>query len=290
MQVFVDPNSGFCGGVVKAVKMAEKEIAGQDQLYCLGEIVHNQAEVTRLSEKGIIFISHDELKSLRNAKVLVRAHGEPPETYQLAKNNNIELIDATCKVVQRLQNKVGKAAEEIKKKNGQIVIFGKAKHPEVVGLMGQSSVNVIIVEGENDIQKIDFTRPIRLFSQTTMSMSKFEEIKLLIQARLNESQKDDKSFFEVTNSVCKQVSKREEKLVLFVGSHDVIVFVGGQNSSNAKFLFGICKEHNARSYFVSNENEIQKAWFKGVVSVGVSGATSTPQWLMNKVAEKIKTM
>jgi len=290
MQVFVDPNSGFCGGVVKAVKMAEKEIAGQDQLYCLGEIVHNQAEVVRLTERGITFISHDDLKSIRNAKVLVRAHGEPPETYQLAKQNNIELIDATCKVVQRLQRKVGKAAEEIKKENGQIVIFGKAKHPEVLGLMGQSSVEVIILENEGDIRKIDFTRPIRLFSQTTMSMSKFEKIKHLIQSKLNQSQRNDKYFFEATNSVCKQVSKREEELVFFAKNYDVIVFVGGQNSSNAKFLFGICKEHNARSYFVANETEIQKAWFEGADLVGVSGATSTPQWLMNEVAEKIKTL
>ncbi|PKP34374.1 MAG: 4-hydroxy-3-methylbut-2-enyl diphosphate reductase [Bacteroidetes bacterium HGW-Bacteroidetes-17] len=290
MQVFVDPNSGFCGGVVKAVKTAEKEIAGQDQLYCLGEIVHNQAEVARLTERGIIFISHDDLKSIRNAKVLVRAHGEPPETYQLAKQNNIELIDATCKVVQRLQRKVGKAAEEIKKVNGQIVIFGKTKHPEVLGLMGQSCVEVVILEKEGDIRKIDFTRPIRLFSQTTMSMLKFEEIKLLIQSKLNESQRNDKYFFEATNSVCKQVSKREEKLVFFARSHDVIVFVGGQNSSNAKFLFGICKEHNAKSYFVANETEIQKSWFEGADLVGVSGATSTPQWLMNEVAEKIKTL
>ncbi|MBU1012895.1 MAG: 4-hydroxy-3-methylbut-2-enyl diphosphate reductase [Bacteroidetes bacterium] len=289
MQVFVDPNSGFCGGVLKAVKMAEKEIKGQDQLYCLGEIVHNQEEVARLTEKGIIFISHDELKSLRNVKVLIRAHGEPPETYQLGINKNIELIDATCKVVQRLQNKVGKTAKEIKKENGQIVIFGKAKHPEVLGLMGQSSAEVIILENEGDIRKIDFTRPIRLFSQTTMSMSKFEEIKLLIYSKLNESQRNDKYFFEATNSVCKQVSKREEKLVFFAKNHDVIVFVGGQNSSNAKFLFGICKEHNTRSYFVANETEIQKAWFEGVDLVGVSGATSTPQWLMNEVAEKIKT-
>jgi len=290
MQVYVDPNSGFCGGVVKAIKTAEKETMGQDQLYCLGEIVHNQAEVARLTKKGIIFISHDDLKNIQNAKVLIRAHGEPPETYQLAKKNNIELIDATCKVVQRLQNKIGKAAEEIKKENGQIVIFGKAKHPEVVGLMGHSSVDVIILEDEKDIQKINFSRPIRLFSQTTMSIHKFEEIKLLIQSKLNESQKDDKSFFEATNSVCKQVSKREEKLVLFAKNHDVIVFVGGQNSSNAKFLFGICKEHNAKSYFVTNETEVKKAWFEGVDSVGVSGATSTPQWLMNEIADKIKTL
>lgn len=290
MQVFVDPNSGFCGGVVKAVKTAEKEITGQEKFYCLGEIVHNQAEVARLTESGIIFISHDDLKSIQNAKVLIRAHGEPPETYQLAKQNNIELIDATCKVVQRLQRKVGKAAEEIKKENGQIVIFGKAKHPEVLGLKGQSSAEVIIIEKEEDLRKIDFMRPIRLFSQTTMSMLKFEEIKLLIHSKLNESQRNDKYFFEATNSVCKQVSKREEKLVLFAKNHDVIVFVGGQNSSNAKFLFGICKQHNAKSYFVANETEIQKSWFEGVDLVGVSGATSTPLWLMNEVAEKIKTL
>ena len=290
MQVFIDPNSGFCGGVIKAIQLAEKEIQGREQLYCLGEIVHNEAEVERLSKKGIVFISHDDLKSIQNAKVLIRAHGEPPETYQLAKKNNIELIDATCKVVQCLQDKVSKAAGEIKKENGQIVIFGKAKHPEVVGLMGHSSIDVIVLENEEDVRKIDFSRPIRLFSQTTMSIHKFEEIKLLIQSKLNESQKNDKSFFEATNSVCMQVSKREEELVLFAKRHDVIVFVGGQNSSNAKFLFEICKVQNAKSYFVINETEIKKAWFDGISSVGISGATSTPQWLMNEVAEKIKTL
>lgn len=286
MKVVVDPYSGFCGGVVKAIRLAEENSATEDQLYCLGEIVHNQAEVARLTTKGLKFINHDEFRKLKNVRVLIRAHGEPPETYKIAGQNGIELIDATCKVVKRLQQKVKKACEKNKDKNGQVVIFGKEDHPEVISLKGQVESDFIVIKSKNELGKIDFARPIHLFAQTTKSITEFEEIKRLIQNNLIGGNAD----FEATNSVCNQVSSREEKLLLFARENEVIVFVGGENSSNAKFLFGICKKNNPDSYFVSDETQVNSDWFKGIKSVGISGATSTPQWLMARVAEKIKAL
>ncbi len=286
MQVVVDPNSGFCGGVVKAIRLAETELDLNAQLYCLGEIVHNQAEVARLKAKGIKFINYEEFKALKNVRVMLRAHGEPLSTYQIAKENNIELIDGTCQVVRRLQKKIQTASNEIQNKNGQIVIFGKEDHPEVVSLKTQANTEVIIVENKNELHKIDFSRPISFFSQTTKSGKEFEEIKNLIQEKLSETDFD----FKAENTICKQVSNREEELVLFSKRHDVIIFVGGKNSSNAKFLFGICKNNNSQSYFVADETALNTDWFNKAKSVGVSGATSTPQWLMSKVADKIKAL
>lgn len=290
MKVFLDPFSGFCGGVTKAIRLAENELSDDEQLYCLGEIVHNQAEINRLRSKGIIFISHDELKKIKNAKVIIRAHGEPPATYQLAKINNIELIDATCRIVQRLQDKIESASKEMEDDNGQIVIFGKENHPEVNGLIGKALVEVIVVENEEEINKIDFSRPIHLFSQTTKSIKDFERIKNLIRSRLENKNNKDQDFFKFTNSVCKQVSNREEKLIEFAQKNEVIVFVGGKNSSNAKFLYEISKGINPKSYFITDQTEIQTDWFKGVKSVGITGATSTPTWLMKKVAAEIKKL
>lgn len=290
MQVVVDPHSGFCGGVVKAIRLAERESASDDQLYCLGEIVHNQAEVDRLATKGLKFINQDDLQNFKNVRVLIRAHGEPPETYRLAEQNNIELIDATCSVVKKLQDKVKKASKEIQSKNGQIVIFGKENHPEVISLKGQAGVEVIVIENKEELNKVDFLRPIRFFSQTTKSLKEFEEINGLIQEKMNQINSVEVPNYKAVNSVCRQVSNREEKLILFAKENDVIVFVGGENSSNAKFLYGICKTNNPQSYFVRDENDIDKKWFDIAKSVGVSGATSTPQWLMNKVAAKIKAL
>ena len=290
MEVFIDPNSGFCGGVVRAIRLAEEGTQVGEELYCLGEIVHNEAEVNRLLNKGLKFISLEELKSLRNARVLIRAHGEPPETYELAKQNNIELIDATCKVVQNLQEKVRLASGEMQKVDGQVVIFGKENHPEVIGLVGQSNAEVIVLSKIDEIDKIDFTKPIRLFSQTTRNVHEFEKLKNLIQKSIKKQGEKIADSYVATNSVCSQVSKREEKLIALAREYDVVVFVGGKNSSNAKFLYGICKKHNPNSYFVSDETELSQDWFKDEKSVGIAGATSTPQWLMEKVALKIKSL
>ncbi len=290
MQVVVDPHSGFCGGVVKAIRLAETESAMNSPMYCLGEIVHNQAEVARLKAKGIKFITHDEFKELRNVRVLLRAHGEPPSTYKIAKENGVELIDATCQVVRRLQKKIQAASDEIKNKNGQIVVFGKEDHPEIISLKGQTNEEVIIVENKDQIHKIDFSRSVHFFSQTTKSITEFEEIKGLIQEEMNRKKSEDEPNFKAENTICKQVSNREKELVLFSKRHDVIIFVGGENSSNAKFLFGICKNSNSKSYFVSDETALNTDWFKEAKSVGISGATSTPQWLMGNVANKIKAL
>ncbi len=289
MEVFIDPNSGFCGGVVRAIRMAEKGTQNKNVLYCLGEIVHNEAEVKRLEQKGLKFINTEDFKNLRNERVLIRAHGEPPETYELAKQNNIELIDATCKVVQSLQQQVQKASAEMQKLDGQIIIFGKKDHPEVIGLVGQSEAEVVVLSKIEEVEKIDFTKPIRLFSQTTRNVHEFEQIKDLIEKRIQEIAEMDTGFFVATNSVCNQVSKREEKLINLSNNYDVIVFVGGKNSSNAKFLYGICKKHNPNSYFVSDVTELNEDWFKSKKSVGIAGATSTPQWLMEEVASEIKS-
>jgi 4-hydroxy-3-methylbut-2-enyl diphosphate reductase len=275
---------------VKAIRLAETESAMNSPLYCLGEIVHNQAEVARLKTKGLKFINHDEFKELKNVRVLLRAHGEPPSTYQTAKENGIELIDATCQVVQRLQKKIRAASAEIKNRNGQIVIFGKEDHPEIVSLKGQTNLEVIIIENKDQIHKIDFLRPIRFFSQTTKSIKKFEEIRDLIHAKLNRKNLEEDPDFKVENTICKQVSNREAELISFSKRHDVIIFVGGQNSSNAKFLFEICKNSNSKSYFVSDETALNPDWFNDAKSVGISGATSTPQWLMSKVADEIKAL
>lgn len=286
MKVFVDHDSGFCGGVVKAIQLAEKENDGH--LYCLGEIVHNQAEIDRLAKNGVKFISLDEFKNLKNARVLIRAHGEPPETYNIAEKNNIEIVDASCKIVLKLQEKVKKAAEDMEAKSGQIVIFGKASHPEVIGLVGQSKAKIIVIDSLDEIDQIDFRKPIRLFSQTTRSLHEYGQIKQMIKSRAVQNNTSENIDFKAVDSICRQVSNREGKLAIFAQKHDVIVFVGGKKSSNAKFLFGICKKYNPKAYFVSDSPEIKKDWFEGAETVGICGATSTPQWLMNKVAKEIE--
>jgi 4-hydroxy-3-methylbut-2-en-1-yl diphosphate reductase len=290
MEVFIDPDSGFCGGVIRAIRLAEEGTNLGVELYCLGEIVHNEAEVNRLLSRGIKFISHEELKDLKNVRVMIRAHGEPPETYELAKQNNLELIDATCKVVQSLQQKIRIASDEMINVDGQIVIFGKKKHPEVIGLVGQSKAKVVVLSNADEIDKIDFKRPIRLFSQTTKNTHEFEKLRSLIQNKIAIQDQKNLDFYDATNTVCRQVSNREQKLILLANEYDVLIFVGGKNSSNARFLFGICEKHNPNSYFVSDEEEIEEDWFMGKDKVGIAGATSTPQWLMEKVAQKIKSL
>ena len=285
MIVKIDDNSGFCFGVVYAIQMAEDELEENQQLYCLGDIVHNDIEVKRLTDKGLKIINHEDLHNLHDCTVLIRAHGEPPETYLTALNNNINLLDASCPVVLKLQNRVKTAYDKLPEAKSQIVIFGIPGHAEVNGLMGQTDKNAIIITTEADLNKIDYTKPIILFSQTTKSTDKFYKIKQLIEERaaLNGNQS-----VSANDTICRQVSNREPQLKIFSAKHDVIIFVGGKKSSNGKVLFQVCKEANPCTYFISSAEELNADWFINCNSVGICGATSTPLWLMEKVAETIK--
>ena len=291
MKVTIDKNSGYCFGVEFAIQMAEDEMENCDELYCLGDIVHNGMEVQRLYNKGLRIIDREQLKELRDCKVLIRAHGEPPETYKLALENNIELIDASCPVVLKLQNRVKHAYDSGRSENSQIVIYGQVGHAEVIGLAGQTGDEAIIVTTEADLDKIDFTRPVTLFSQTTKSTKGFYHIKELIEERLKQASTDStQPAFNANDSICRQVSNREPQLAKFSTEHDVLVFVSGKKSSNGKALYSVCKQHNPNSYFVENEQELQPEWFASAQSVGVCGATSTPMWLMQQVATHIENL
>ncbi len=289
MKVEIDQHSGYCFGVEFAIQMAEDEMMDGNELYCLGDIVHNDMEVARLNQKGLRIINRDELGTLRDCKVLIRAHGEPPETYQLALENNIELVDASCPVVLKLQNRVKHAYDKVKNQEGQIVIYGKKGHAEVIGLTGQTDKEAIVVMEENDLEGIDFTKPITLFSQTTKSTKGFYHLKSLIEERIKQAKGSlDVMDFKANDSICRQVSNREPQLTRFSQKHQVIIFVSGRKSSNGKALFGVCREQNPRSYFVENEQAIDHEWFNPEDSVGVCGATSTPMWLMERVADYIR--
>jgi len=290
MQVTIDKNSGYCFGVEFAIKMAEDEMESENTLYCLGDIVHNDMEVNRLSQKGLVVIDRDQLKSISNCKVLIRAHGEPPETYRTAIENNIELIDASCPVVLKLQHRVKTAFDKMEREEGQIVIYGKKGHAEVIGLTGQTMENAVVVMEESDLETIDFNRPITLFSQTTKSTKGFYELKSKIESRILEAKGTiEEVDFNANDSICRQVSNREPQLKKFSSENDVIIFVSGKKSSNGKALFQVCKEQNERSYFVENEQELSRDWFIGADSVGICGATSTPMWLMEQVMNHINS-
>jgi len=290
MEVTIDKNSGYCFGVEFAIKMAEDEMEDSNRLYCLGDIVHNDMEVRRLSEKGLVVIDREELKNLKDCKVLIRAHGEPPETYKLAIENNIELIDASCPVVLKLQHRVKTAFDKMEKCQGQIVIYGKKGHAEVIGLTGQTLEKAIVVMEDGDLEKIDFSRPVTLFSQTTKSTKGFYALKDKIAERMAKAnQQLEEVDFTANDSICRQVSNREPQLTRFAQENNVIVFVSGKKSSNGKALYGVCKTQNERSYFVENEEEIKPEWFEPNDKVGICGATSTPMWLMEQVMAHIKT-
>lgn len=276
--VTIDENSGFCFGVVYAIEMAEEELESSGSLYCLGDIVHNNKEVERLEKKGLKIIDHEEFKKLRDTKVLIRAHGEPPETYQYALENNIELIDASCPVVLKLQNRVKEAYDE----SHQIVIYGKPGHAEVNGLVGQTHQEAVIVTSEDDIGKINFSHPVSLFSQTTKSTKGFYELAEKIQTNA--------SAFKMNDTICRQVSNRDFQLQEFAKKFDVIIFVSGKKSSNGKVLYEVCKSVNTRSYFISDSEELNKEFFRDGNTVGVCGATSTPMWLMEEVAQAVKKL
>lgn len=282
MKVEIDKRSGFCFGVIKAIKAAEDELQHSESLYCLGDIVHNGAEVKRLEKLGLKTISREKYYKLKNCKVLIRAHGEPPETYKYAEENNIELIDATCPVVLTLHDKIKYSYHKNKNNNGQLVIFGKKGHAEVIGLSGQTGNNAIIVENPEDVARINSNLPVSVYSQTTKRIEDFIEITNLIKSKMKPGIP-----VEIKDTICRQVSNRVPHLKKFVANHALIIFVAGKKSSNGKYLFSVCKESNPNSYLISKTSEIQKEWFANVQSVGVCGATSTPFWLMEEVADWI---
>jgi len=291
MKISIDQNSGYCFGVEFAIQMAEDEMEQKQELYCLGDIVHNDMEVKRLNEKGLKVIDHEQLQHLHNCKVLIRAHGEPPETYLTALKNNIELVDASCPVVLKLQNRVKHAFDKMQDQNGQMVIYGKKGHAEVIGLTGQTNNEAIIISNENDLDKIDYSKPVILFSQTTKSTKGFYDIKSKIEARFGDQSKINvEECFEAHDSICRQVSNREPHMIKFSEKHGVVIFVSGKKSSNGKALFKVCKDNNPRSYFVENSSEVDPNWFLDSDSVGICGATSTPMWLMEDVAKSISKL
>ncbi|MFI5221660.1 MAG: 4-hydroxy-3-methylbut-2-enyl diphosphate reductase [Bacteroidia bacterium] len=275
LKVEIDENSGFCFGVVYAIEMAESILDERGKLFCLGDIVHNDEEVARLNAKGLKIIGHEEFAKLHDEQVLFRAHGEPPETYKLALQNNIELIDASCPVVLKLQNRIRDAYNEEEK----IVIYGKHGHAEVVGLEGQTNGEAIVVENFEELDHIDLPKKVQLFSQTTKSAKNLYALRNLIESKGTE--------VDFNDTLCRQVSNRDVHLKIFSKRFDKIIFVSGKKSSNGKVLFDICKEENPHTYFVSSKNEIQKEWFSENDSVGICGATSTPQWQMDDVKKLI---
>lgn len=279
MQIEMDNGSGFCFGVTTAIKKAEEELAKGVKLYCLGDIVHNGMEVERLHEAGLLTIDHEEMKNLHHVKVLLRAHGEPPQTYALAEKNDIEIIDATCPVVLQLQRRIKK--QFVSNPDAQIVIFGKKGHAEVLGLVGQTESHAIVVEKFDEVKqlqemgKLDFSKDIYLYSQTTKSLDEFHRIIDYCQEHIV-----DGATFKSFDTICRQVANRMPNIANFASKHDVILFVSGRKSSNGKVLFNECKSVNPNSYQIESADEINMDWVKNVKTVGICGATSTPKWLM----------
>lgn len=284
LRVEIDDKSGFCFGVVRAISQAEEELKNNETIYSLGDIVHNDLEVDRLNKKGMKTIDHVDLEEMQKGTVFFRAHGEPPESYQKIRENGLKVIDATCPVVLKLQQRVRAAYEEMKEKNGQVAIYGKIGHAEVKGLSGQTNHEAIILEKEEDVRLIDPSRPIVLFSQTTKSPVVFNNIVQAIRRKALEGVE-----VKINDTICRQVSNRAPHLKNFSRKHDMIVFVGGAKSSNARSLYETCISINPRTHFISSPEDLQKMWFEPrPKSIGVCGATSTPAWLMETVAEKIR--
>ena len=280
----IDEDSGFCFGVVNAIKKAEEELDEKGGLYCLGDIVHNSDEVERLAKKGLKIIDHDDLSKLTNTKVLLRAHGEPPATYKVAAANNVEILDATCPVVLALQKRILKAWTENPK--AQIVIYGKKGHAEVNGLVGQTQGEAIVIEHEDEIENIDYSKPIYLFSQTTKSIEGFKKLVDEIKSRMDEGVD-----FVYYDTICRQVANRMDNIRKFAREHDLVFFVSGKKSSNGKVLFEECKKQNANTYFVSSAEEVDINVLSGKPkSIGICGATSTPKWQMQEVKDKLKNI
>lgn len=282
LTIEIDEGSGFCFGVTTAIRKAEEELAKGTRLYCLGDIVHNGMEVKRLHDQGLITINHDDMEGLKDVKVLLRAHGEPPQTYELARRNGIEIIDATCPVVLALQRRIKRQYDD--NPNAQIVIFGKRGHAEVLGLVGQTDSHAIVVEKVEDAERLDFSRDIYLYSQTTKSLDGFHQIIDYIQRHMHEG-----PIFKSFDTICRQVANRMPNIAAFASRHDLVLFVSGRKSSNGKVLFKECSSVNPRSYQVESPEEIDMSWFApDVRTVGICGATSTPKWLMEQCRERIE--
>ena len=286
LQIEIDNGSGFCFGVTTAIQKAEEELAKGNTLYCLGDIVHNGMECERLREMGLITINHDELAQLHDVKVLLRAHGEPPETYELARRNNIEIIDATCPVVLQLQKRIKKQYEITNTQhpapNTQIVIFGKKGHAEVLGLVGQTAGNAIVIEHFDDVKQLDFSRDIYLYSQTTKSLDEFHRIIEYIQEHISPD-----ATFRSFDTICRSVANRMPNISQFATKHDMILFVCGRKSSNGKVLYNECLRVNPNTHLIEGPEEIDPQWLVGIQTVGICGATSTPKWLMEQCRDKI---
>ena len=284
MRVEIDEQSGFCFGVVRAISEAEEALKS-GSVVSLGDIVHNRVEVQRLESLGLHTLSHEDIPSIAGGRVLIRAHGEPPKTYDIAKSYGIDIIDATCPVVAALQRKVKRAYDKMCEVGGMVVILGKRGHAEVVGLTGQVDEKAIVVECEEDLEQIDYSHPIYFLSQTTQSVDKFNRLAEVMRQRLA-----DESMLTADDTICRRVSSREEHLREFARKHDVVVFVCGRKSSNGKVLYDICCNANECSYNIEEASELQREWFDGVESVGICGATSTPKWLMEEIAEAINNL
>ena len=283
LKIEIDNGSGFCFGVTTAIKKAEEELGTSDKtLYCLGDIVHNGMECERLKDLGLITINHDDLRELHDVKVLLRAHGEPPETYELARRNNIEIIDATCPVVLQLQKRIKKQYET---GGGQIVIFGKKGHAEVLGLVGQTQSNAIVIENFDEVKRLDFSRDIYLYSQTTKSLDEYHRIIEYIQQHIAPG-----ATFRSFDTICRSVANRMPNISQFAARHDLILFVCGRKSSNGKVLYNECLRVNPNTHLVEDAQEIEPAWLDGIQSVGICGATSTPRWLMEQCRDAIQQL
>lgn len=287
MLIEIDENSGFCFGVKQAIKLADDFLKDGKPLYCLGEIVHNNEEIKRLETTGMKTIQHSDLLHLSEKNVLLRAHGEPPSTYQILKKNHIPFIDGTCPIVLSLQKKIKKAWEESQSSNGQIVIFGKKDHAEVIGLKGQTNNEAIVISDYRELHNIDFSRPVYMFAQTTMKGKDYKQISELIRKEMLMHFSEKELPLTIINSICGHVSGRGEKMQLFAKKHDTIIFVSGLNSSNGKVLYNVCYENNPNTHWVADSESLKKEWFNDSKSVGICGATSTPYWLMKQIAEKI---
>lgn len=283
MRIEIDDKSGFCFGVVRAISQAEEALAEGGTVYSLGDIVHNRIEVQRLEKLGLRTVTHDEMPEIAGGRLLIRAHGEPPTTYAEARKLKIRVIDATCPVVARLQRRVIQAHEAMRPVNGQVVILGKRGHAEVVGLTGQVEEPTIVIERSEDLQAIDFSRPIHFLSQTTQSIALFEELGAEMKRRAK-----DPGQVRIDDTICRQVANREQYLTQFAARFDVVIFVCGRKSSNGKVLSEVCRRANPKTHVVEEAEEVEAGWFEGAGSVGICGATSTPKWLMQQVAEVIE--
>ncbi len=288
MIIDIDSHAGFCFGVIRAIEKAEELLSRGEGVNCLGEIVHNEIENERLRKMGMKTIKHNDLSNLAGQSVLLRAHGEPPSTYQLAELHGVKLVDATCPVVLGLQQRVKSAWLKMEAKKGTVVIYGKKGHAEVIGLLGQTNNRAIVVQDFTDLNGLDYSRPIEVFSQTTMEPDNYKQIVDEIRKRMATAGSNGEIRLKVNNTICGQVSNRKPHLIEFARQHDVMIFVSGTHSSNGKMLFQACLSANTRSYMVNEPEEVKPEWFAEAQSIGISGATSTPVWLLNDVAQKVK--